>query len=91
MFLCKEFWQEVFKKRVDNLKTNNRGVFVLQDNAFRWSRNLHVAGPVGMDPTTMRDRYLDMAANYACFPCGVVKVRAEAQVASSHQLRPPAC
>ena len=26
LFLCKEFWLDVFKKRVDNLKTNNRGV-----------------------------------------------------------------
>ena len=24
MFLCKEFWMDCFKKRVDNLKTNNR-------------------------------------------------------------------
>lgn len=35
-FICKDFWAEVFKKQVDNLKTNHRGVFVLQDNRFRW-------------------------------------------------------
>ena len=34
-FLCKDLWTLVFKKQVDNLKTNHRGVYVLTDNAFR--------------------------------------------------------
>eukprot|EP00026_Physarum_polycephalum_P004079 Phypoly_transcript_04096.p1 GENE.Phypoly_transcript_04096~~Phypoly_transcript_04096.p1 ORF type:complete len:194 (-),score=38.13 Phypoly_transcript_04096:1293-1874(-) len=34
-FICKEFWQMLYKKQVDNLRTNHRGVFVLQDNRFR--------------------------------------------------------
>lgn len=29
-FLCKDLWQAVFRKQVDNLKTNHRGVYVLQ-------------------------------------------------------------
>eukprot|EP01038_Epipyxis_sp_PR26KG_P004715 gene4715-6619_t len=35
-FICKEFWEEVFKKKVDKLQTNHRGVFVLSDVRFRW-------------------------------------------------------
>eukprot|EP00239_Pterosperma_sp_CCMP1384_P005312 CAMPEP_0197860446 /NCGR_PEP_ID=MMETSP1438-20131217/35825_1 /TAXON_ID=1461541 /ORGANISM="Pterosperma sp., Strain CCMP1384" /LENGTH=104 /DNA_ID=CAMNT_0043477309 /DNA_START=568 /DNA_END=879 /DNA_ORIENTATION=+ len=36
-FICKEFWIELFKKPVDNLKTNrHREIFVLHDNKFRW-------------------------------------------------------
>lgn len=35
-FLCKDFWQAVFGKTIDNLKTNHRGVFVLQDRSFDW-------------------------------------------------------
>ncbi|CAB4285207.1 unnamed protein product [Prunus armeniaca] len=35
-FICKDFWSELFKKQIDNLKTNHRGTFVLQDNRFRW-------------------------------------------------------
>ncbi|URE20878.1 transport protein particle component, Bet3 [Musa troglodytarum] len=31
-FICKDFWSELFKKQIDNLKTNHRGTFVLQDN-----------------------------------------------------------
>ena len=30
-FLCKEVWMEVFRKQIDKLQTNHRGVFVLKD------------------------------------------------------------
>ena len=33
-FLCKDLWQAVFRKQIDNLKTNHRGTFVLTDNVF---------------------------------------------------------
>ena len=39
-FLCKEVWQSLFGKGIDNLKTNHRGVFVLQDNEFSWITTL---------------------------------------------------
>ncbi|EFJ48044.1 hypothetical protein VOLCADRAFT_91209 [Volvox carteri f. nagariensis] len=44
-FLCKDFWQALFKKQVDNLKTNHRGVYVLQDNGFRWLQRLSTPAP----------------------------------------------
>lgn len=34
-FICKDIWMAVWDKQVDNLRTNHRGVYVLQDNAFR--------------------------------------------------------
>jgi trafficking protein particle complex subunit 6 len=34
-FVCKDLWTLVFRKQVDNLKTNHRGVYVLTDNSFR--------------------------------------------------------
>ena len=46
-FLCKDFWTEVFKKQVDNLKTNHRGVFVLYDGRFRWLRHCSGRGQPG--------------------------------------------
>lgn len=33
-FICKDLWQVVFRKQIDNLKTNHRGTFVLTDNKF---------------------------------------------------------
>lgn len=34
-FICKDIWMAVWEKQVDNLRTNHRGVYVLQDNAFK--------------------------------------------------------
>ena len=52
-FLCKEFWTEVFKKQVDNLKTNHRGIFVLHDGHFRWLRLASAAKSMGDGAATM--------------------------------------
>uniref|UniRef100_A0A1B6MFA9 Trafficking protein particle complex subunit 6B n=1 Tax=Graphocephala atropunctata TaxID=36148 RepID=A0A1B6MFA9_9HEMI len=35
-FICTDFWSAVYKKQIDNLRTNHQGVYVLQDNAFRF-------------------------------------------------------
>lgn len=35
-FLCRELWGAAFGKGIDGLKTNHRGVYVLQDAAFPW-------------------------------------------------------
>ncbi|KAI3622997.1 hypothetical protein CBS14141_004330 [Malassezia furfur] len=42
-FVCKELWMALWEKQVDNLRTNHRGVFVLQDAAFRPLRHAHAA------------------------------------------------
>jgi len=34
-FICKEVWSTCWDKQVDNLRTNHRGVYVLQDNQFK--------------------------------------------------------
>ena len=34
-FLCKDLWQLLFRKQIDNLKTNHRGIYVLTDNTFK--------------------------------------------------------
>eukprot|EP00055_Hartaetosiga_balthica_P010495 m.44917 g.44917 ORF g.44917 m.44917 type:complete len:174 (-) comp7192_c0_seq1:3906-4427(-) len=31
-YLCKDLWQLIFQKQVDNLKTNHKGMYVLVDN-----------------------------------------------------------
>ena len=34
-FVCKDFWMSMYKKQIDNLRTNHQGVYVLQDNRFK--------------------------------------------------------
>lgn len=63
-FLCRDFWTEVFRKPVDKLQTNNKGVFVLQDFNFRWVR--HTTAGAGEDGKAQ-------ALRYVLFPCGLLR------------------
>ncbi|KAI0887412.1 transport protein particle component [Annulohypoxylon maeteangense] len=63
-FVCKDLWMLVFKKQVDNLKTNHRGVYVLTDNAFRPLSRMSV------DPG---GQAVVRAQPFLWFPCGVVR------------------
>lgn len=54
-FVCKDVWTACFDKQVDNLRTNHRGVYVLQDNHFRPLLRLSTtmaAGPGALAPAT---------------------------------------
>ena len=74
MFVCKEFWPEVFKKRVDNLKTNNRGTFVLTDAHFRWTRHLKPAAAAHHPGGAAAAAALaEAAAAHARFPAGLLR------------------
>eukprot|EP00850_Spirogloea_muscicola_P002169 SM000008S22258 [mRNA] locus=s8:761298:762747:+ [translate_table: standard] len=76
-FICKDFWAEVFKKQVDNLKTNHRGVFVLQDNRFRWLTRISPAStPPHEGPATKEGGPVSAtqaAGQYLYFPCGLIR------------------
>ncbi|KAM8864045.1 trafficking protein particle complex subunit 6b isoform 2-T2 [Spinachia spinachia] len=61
-FVCKDFWTCVFKKQIDNLRTNHQGIYVLQDNKFRLL-SLLSAGK----------QYLEQAPKYLAFTCGLVR------------------
>jgi hypothetical protein len=39
-FLCTDFWSSIYKRQVDNLRTNHQGVYVLMDNDFRFLNKL---------------------------------------------------
>ncbi|GES63349.1 BET3 family protein [Aspergillus terreus] len=63
-FLCKDLWSVLFRKQVDNLKTNHRGVYVLTDNSFR---------PFARMSMSVRSEAVSMAQAYLWFPCGVIR------------------
>jgi trafficking protein particle complex subunit 6 len=62
-FLCKEFWTEVFRKQIDKLQTNHRGVFVLKDMDLRWLSRL----PPNQEEARVA------AIQLLAFPCGLVR------------------
>ena len=39
-FCMQRFWVEIFRKQIDKLQTNHRGVFVLKDFDLKWLRRL---------------------------------------------------
>ncbi|CAK7213640.1 hypothetical protein SCUCBS95973_001867 [Sporothrix curviconia] len=63
-FLCKDLWTLVFRKQVDNLKTNHRGVYVLTDNSFR---------PFQRMSTEAGGQAVVRAQPFLWFPCGIVR------------------
>ncbi|KAI8966868.1 transport protein particle component [Daldinia sp. FL1419] len=63
-FICKDLWMLVFKKQVDNLKTNHRGVYVLTDNAFR---------PLSRMSADAGGHAVVRAQPFLWFPCGIIR------------------
>ena len=61
-FICKDFWNVVYKKQIDNLRTNHQGVYVLQDNRFRFL-------------SQMADSKVNMETmpEFLAFPCGLIR------------------
>ncbi|RYP62633.1 hypothetical protein DL769_007239 [Monosporascus sp. CRB-8-3] len=63
-FVCKDLWMLVFRKQVDNLKTNHRGVYVLTDNAFR---------PLSRMSADAGGQAVARAQPFLWFPCGILR------------------
>ncbi|XP_042236542.1 trafficking protein particle complex subunit 6b-like isoform X3 [Homarus americanus] len=61
-YICKDLWVTVYKKQIDNLRTNHQGVYVLHDNRFRFLSHM-AAGK----------QYLQYAPRYLAFTCGLVR------------------
>lgn len=64
-FICKDLWTTCWDKQIDNLRTNHRGVYVLQDNAFK---------PITrISSWHGRADALKKAKLYVAMPAGIVK------------------
>ncbi|KAG4111434.1 hypothetical protein ERO13_D13G104100v2 [Gossypium hirsutum] len=75
-FICKDFWFELFKKQIDNLKTNHRGTFVLQDNRFCWLTRMSIdqspENGTSEELSIMADNKA-MQSMHLYFPCGIIR------------------
>ncbi|XP_035647562.1 trafficking protein particle complex subunit 6B, like [Oncorhynchus keta] len=61
-FICKDFWINVFRKQIDNLRTNHQGTYVLQDNKFAL-----------LTQFSNGKQYLEEAPKYLAYSCGLVR------------------
>ncbi|KAJ2327405.1 hypothetical protein IWW51_001764 [Coemansia sp. RSA 2702] len=64
-FVCKDIWMLLFNRQIDNLKTNHRGIYVLQDNKFKWF--LRMSGNSGGAAAARH------AQPYIWLPCGIIR------------------
>ncbi|KAI0757475.1 transport protein particle component [Daedaleopsis nitida] len=64
-FICKDIWNACWEKQVDNLRTNHRGVYVLQDNSFK--PLTRISGWEG------RAESLRGAKVYVAMPAGIIR------------------
>ncbi|KAI0735763.1 transport protein particle component [Earliella scabrosa] len=64
-FICKDLWNACWEKQVDNLRTNHRGVYVLQDNSFK--PLTRISGWEG------RADSLRKAKIYVAMPAGIIR------------------
>lgn len=84
-FLCREVWVAAFGKQADNLRTNNRGTFVIRDVQFAWLAALHpnlLQDAAGLEPAAHGDAGpppaqpatpAELAAARALLPCALVR------------------
>ncbi|XP_014287232.1 trafficking protein particle complex subunit 6b [Halyomorpha halys] len=61
-FICTDFWSSIYKKPIDNLRTNHQGVYVLQDNNFRFMAKISAG-----------KQSLDIAPMYIAFTSGLLR------------------
>ncbi|KAG8448493.1 hypothetical protein GDO86_015545 [Hymenochirus boettgeri] len=61
-FMCKDFWTVLFKKQIDNLRTNHQGTYVLQDNRFMLLTQI-----------SCNKQYLEEAPKFLPYTCGLIK------------------
>ncbi|KAL7825105.1 hypothetical protein AOLI_G00323120 [Acnodon oligacanthus] len=61
-FLCKDFWTSIFRKQVDNLRTNHQGTYVLQDNKFTL-----------LTQVSSGKQHLEDAPKYLAYSCGLIR------------------
>lgn len=71
-FVCKEFWLAVWKRQVDKLQTNYKGVYVLHDSHFRILQHVRPVHSTGSAETD-REQMDEQARVYVAFSCGVLR------------------
>lgn len=61
-FICKDYWVCIFRKQIDNLRTNHQGVYVLQDKSFKYLQQ--VSGS---------KQYFEDCSLFLVYTCGLLR------------------
>lgn len=66
-FICKDLWILVFRKPIDNLKTNHRGIFVLTDSRFQALSRMSVDRRAGAKAAEEALARAQTVRSFVCF------------------------
>jgi len=78
-FVCKDLWTKLYRKQIDNLKTNHRGTFVLTDIRFgpitRISADKGQAKSLGGEKIKLQAQQVAIrkAQSFLWFSCGIIR------------------
>jgi hypothetical protein len=61
-FVCKDYWMCIFRKQIDNLRTNHQGVYVLQDKSFKYLQSISAS-----------KQYFEDSSVFLVFTCGLLR------------------
>ena len=61
-FICKDYWVCIFRKQIDNLRTNHQGVYVLQDKSFKYLQSISAS-----------KQYFQDSSVFLVFTCGLIR------------------
>jgi hypothetical protein len=61
-FVCKDYWMCIFRKQIDNLRTNHQGVYVLQDKSFKYLQAISAS-----------KQYFEDSSVFLVFTCGLLR------------------
>jgi hypothetical protein len=61
-FICKDYWMCIFRKQIDNLRTNHQGVYVLQDKSFKYLQSISAS-----------KQYFEDSSVFLVFTCGLLR------------------
>lgn len=61
-FICKDYWMCIFRKQIDNLRTNHQGVYVLQDKSFKYLQSVSTS-----------KQYFEDSSVFLVFTCGLLR------------------
>ena len=61
-FICKDYWMCLFRKQIDNLRTNHQGVYVLQDKSFKYLQAISAS-----------KQYFENSSVFLIFTCGLIR------------------
>ncbi|MFS8010176.1 putative transport protein particle (TRAPP) component [Helianthus anomalus] len=71
-FICKDFWSELFKKQIDNLKTNHRASF---NDKFAWLSRMsgEPSTETRGSATEAGNKAAETTGMHLYFPCGIIR------------------